>query len=287
MEQTIRIGTRKSALALRQTELAENALRTAYPFLQMERVPLQTKGDKVLDKPLWEIGRNGEGLFASELEKMLLRDEIDIAVHSGKDLPQFLPEGLAILAALKRDDPRDVLVMPAGRRAEDCRIIGTGSLRRQAFLARLFPQAETRLVRGNVQTRLQKMTDGAYDGIILAKAGLDRLGITERDGYAFRVFSPEECLPAACQGIIVVEGKPELAELFQKISHRETMLEFETERCVLERTDAGCSQPAAAFAEYREDTIRLRAMFGNKRAEGTAPAGERLSLAAEIAGRLK
>ncbi len=287
MIKTLKIGTRKSALALRQTELVENALRAAYPFLRLERALLQTKGDKVLDKPLWEIGRSGEGLFASELEGMLLRDEIDIAVHSGKDLPQLLPNGLEILAVLKRDDPRDVLVMPARRRAEDCRVIGTGSLRRQAFLTELYPKAETSLIRGNVQTRLQKMMDGAYDGIVLAKAGLDRLGISEQDGYAFRVFSPEECLPAACQGIIAVEGKPELAELLGKISHRETMLEFETERRVMELTEAGCSQPAAAFAEYRNGEICLRAMRGGKRAEAVAPTENWQELAAEIAGRLK
>lgn len=287
MKDSLRIGTRKSQLALRQTELAEAAIHAAYPFLRIERVPLQTRGDRVLDKPLWEIGRSGEGLFASELEEKLLRGEMDIAIHSGKDLPQLLLDGLAVLAVLKRDDPRDVLVMPAGKSAEECRVIGTGSLRRQAFLERLLPKAECRLIRGNVQTRLQKMADGAYDGIVLAKAGLDRLGISERDGYSFRIFSPEECLPAACQGIIAVEGIPAWAGLLEKISHRETMLEFETERCVMELAESGCSQPAAAFAQYRDGNIYLRAMYGKKQAEGAAPAEERLELAARVAGRLK
>lgn len=287
MKDSLKIGTRKSILALRQTELAEEAIHAAYPFLRLERVLLQTRGDRVLDKPLWEIGKSGEGLFASELEEKLLRGEADIAIHSGKDLPVFLPEGLSALAVLKRGDPRDVLIMPAGKAAEECKVIGTGSLRRQAFLAELFPKAECRLIRGNVQTRLQKMTDGAYDGIVLAKAGLDRLGITERDGYTFCIFSPEECLPAACQGIIVAEGSPAWAGLLEKISHQETMLEFETERRVLELAETGCSQPAAVFAEYWDGDIHLRAMFGKKRAEGTAPAEARLELAAEIAGRLK
>lgn len=286
MKDSIRIGTRASALALRQTELAEEALRAVYPHLRTERALLQTKGDRVADQPLWEISRGGEGLFASELEKRLLRGEIDIAVHSAKDLPQFLPEGLSVLAALKRDDPRDVLVMPGGRSPEECRVIGTGSLRRQAFLERLFPEAEFRLIRGNIQTRLQKMTDGAYDGIVLAKAGLDRLGISERDGYAFRVFSPEECLPAACQGIIVIEGDPIWAGLFRSVGHPETLLLFETERRVLELAEAGCSQPAAAFAEARDERIRLRAMCGGKYAEGEAPAERRLELAADVARRL-
>lgn len=286
MEGCLKIGTRKSALALRQTEMAEAALHAACPSLRLERVPLQTKGDRDLTRPLWEIGRSGEGLFASELEAMLLRGEIDLAIHSAKDLPQFLPEGLAILAVLERDDPRDVLVMPAGGRAEDCRVIGTGSLRRQAFIGGLFPWAECRLLRGNVQTRLQRLVDGLYDGIVLAKAGLDRLGITEADGYAFRVLSPEECLPAACQGIIAVEGRPEWGGPLARACHRETMLEMETERRAMELMDAGCSQPAAVFAEYRAGRIRLRAMFGKRRAEGEAPAEERLELAADVARRL-
>lgn len=281
----LRVGTRKSLLSRKQTDLALQALQKAHPQLETEIVPFHTRGDKILDKPLWEIG--SKGLFASEFEEMILRGEIDIAIHSGKDLPLFLAEGLEIIGVLERDDPRDVLVMPAGKKAEDCRIIGTGSLRRQQCAARIFPWAECKLIRGNIHTRLEKLKNGCYDAILLAKAGLDRMGITEAEGYTFRVLSPEEFLPAACQGIIVAEGRPELAELVGKMTHRETAQVFETEREVLMRLNADCSEPAAAFAELSGDSIRLRAMYGTAYAEGTAPVAERLSLAADVVRRLK
>lgn len=283
----LRVGTRKSKLSLKQTDMALQALKGAHPTLETEIVPFHTRGDKILDKPLWEIGNSGKGLFASEFEEMILHDEIDIAIHSGKDLPLFLAEGLEIIGVLERDDPRDVLVMPKGRRPEEVKIIGTGSLRRQQCAAKIFPWAECKLIRGNIHTRLQKLMNGCFDAIILAKAGLDRMGITEADGYTFRVLSTEEFLPAACQGIIVAEGRPELAELAGKMTHEETKWVFETEREVLMLLNADCSEPAAAFAELEGGNIRLRAMYGEIYAEGTAPVAERLKLAAEVVGRLK
>ena len=283
----LRVGTRKSKLSLKQTDMALQALKGAHPTLESEIVPFHTRGDKILDKPLWEIGNSGKGLFASEFEEMILHDEIDIAIHSGKDLPLFLAEGLEIIGVLERDDPRDVLVMPMGRRPDEVKIIGTGSLRRQQCAAKIFPWAECKLIRGNIHTRLQKLMNGCFDAIILAKAGLDRMGITEADGYTFRVLSTEEFLPAACQGIIVAEGRPELAELAGKMTHEETKWVFETEREVLMLLNADCSEPAAAFAELEGGNIRLRAMYGEIYAEGTAPVAERLKLAAEVVGRLK
>lgn len=283
----LRVGTRKSKLSLKQTDMALQALKGTHPTLETEIVPFHTRGDKILDKPLWEIGNSGKGLFASEFEEMILHDEIDIAIHSGKDLPLFLAEGLEIIGVLERDDPRDVLVMPMGRRPEEVKIIGTGSLRRQQCAAKIFPWAECKLIRGNIHTRLQKLMNGCFDAIILAKAGLDRMGITEADGYTFRVLSTEEFLPAACQGIIVAEGRPELAELAGKMTHEETKWVFETEREVLMLLNADCSEPAAAFAELEGGNIRLRAMYGEIYAEGTAPVAERLKLAAEVVGRLK
>ncbi|MGN0136143.1 hydroxymethylbilane synthase [Anaerotignum sp.] len=281
----LRVGTRKSQLSRKQTEMALQALTSAHPALKTEIVPFHTRGDKILDKPLWEIG--SKGLFASEFEEMILKDEIDIAIHSGKDLPLFLAEGLEIIGVLKRDDPRDVLVMPKGRTPEECKTIGTGSLRRQQCAAKVFPWAECKLIRGNIHTRLQKLMNGCFDAIILAKAGLDRMGITEDDGYSFRVLSAEEFLPAACQGIIVAEGRPELAELVGKMTHEETKWLFETEREVLMLLNADCSEPAAAFAELLGDTIRLRAMYGTAYAEGTASVEDRFKLAAEVVGRLR
>ena len=283
----LRVGTRKSKLSLKQTDMALQALKGAHPTLETEIVPFHTRGDKILDKPLWEIGNSGKGLFASEFEEMILNDEIDIAIHSGKDLPLFLAEGLEIIGVLERDDPRDVLVMPKGRRPEEVKIIGTGSLRRQQCAAKIFPWAECKLIRGNIHTRLQKLMNGCFDAIILAKAGLDRMGITEADGYTFRVLSTEEFLPAACQGIIVAEGRPELAELAGKMTHEETKWVFETEREVLMLLNADCSEPAAAVADLEGGNIRLRAMYGEIYAEGTAPVAERLKLAAEVVGRLR
>ena len=279
----LRIGTRKSLLSRKQTDMAIEALQKVHPDLEIEIVPFQTRGDKILDKPLWELSNKGKGVFASEFEEMILNDEIDIAIHSGKDLPIFLAEGLEILGVMRRDDPRDVLVMPKGRRVEEVKTIGTGSLRRQQCAAEIFPWAECRLIRGNIHTRLQKLMNGEYDAIILAKAGLDRMGITEEDGYTFRILSPEEFLPAACQGIIVAEGKPELAEFVGGMTDEETKYLFETEREVLMQLNADCSEPAAAFAELQGENIRLRVMYGRKSAEGTVPIADRLKLAAELA----
>ena len=290
----LRVGTRKSLLSARQTELALAALVKVHPTLETEIVPFHTRGDLILDKPLWAISNQGKGVFASEFEEMLLRDEIDIAIHSGKDLPVLLADGLEIIGVLKRDDPRDVLVMPKGKKAEACKIIGTGSLRREQCAAKVFPWAECRLIRGNIQTRLQKLKDTVLraveigaDAILLAKAGLDRMGITEADGYAFRVLSPEEFLPAACQGIIVAEGKRELSSFVGAMTHLETQYIFETERAVLRLLGADCSAPVAAFAEMEGEVIRLRAMYGEGHAEGKAPVAARLQLAAEVVGRLR
>lgn len=283
----LRVGTRKSLLSAKQTELALAALTKAYPALETEIVPFHTRGDLILDKPLWALSNQGKGVFASEFEEMILRDEIDIAIHSGKDLPVFLAEGLEIIGVLKRDDPRDVLVLPQGKTPAECKIIGTGSLRREQCAARLFPWAECQLIRGNIQTRLQKLRDGEYDAILLAKAGLDRMGITEADGYTFRVLSPEEFLPAACQGIIVAEGKRELSSFVGAMTHPETQCVFETERAVLRLLNADCSEPVAAFAEIKGETLRLRAMYGEHYAEGKAPVAERLHLAAEVVRRLR
>ena len=283
----LRVGTRKSQLSRKQTDMAIAALKKAHPELDVEIIPFQTRGDTILDKPLWELSNKGKGVFASEFEEMILRDEIDLAIHSGKDLPIFLAEGLEIIGVLKRDDPRDVLVMPKGRTPEECKTIGTGSLRRQQCAAEVFPWAECKLIRGNIHTRLKKLKSGCFDAIILAKAGLDRMGITEEDGYTFRILSPEEFLPAACQGIVVAEGKPALADFVGGMTDEETRYLFETEREVLMQLNADCSEPAAAFAELEGENIRLRAMYGKQFSEGTAPIADRLKLAAELARRLK
>ena len=286
----LRIGTRGSRLALAQTALVEEALRSAWPGLETETVILHTKGDQVQDKPLSQVGQ--KGVFVSEFETALLEGRIDLAVHSAKDLPVRLAEGLDILAVLPRADARDVLVLPRadarnvpalpGRGVEtggDAALrafaafpkgarIGTGSLRRQLYGKRLCPQADFTLIRGNVDSRLKKLESGGYDGIILAKAGLDRLGIPEREGERFHFLPiPESVfLPAACQGIIAVEGRSAdgkaaeegmteagtaagcpVTRLAAAIDDPLTRLAFETERRALLNFGADCSAPAAAY----------------------------------------
>ena len=266
----LRIGTRGSRLALAQTALVEEALRSAWPGLETETVILRTKGDRVQDKPLSQVGQ--KGVFVSEFETALLEGRIDLAVHSAKDLPVRLAEGLDILAVLPRADARDVLVLPvrdmekpavslqrsggdAAMRAfaafPEGALIGTGSLRRQLYGKRLCPQADFALIRGNVDSRLKKLQDSGYDGIILAKAGLDRLGIPEREREHF-VFLPipeSAFLPAACQGIIAVEGRCQafLRRLAEAVDDPLTRLAFETERRALLNFGADCSAPAAAY----------------------------------------
>ena len=350
----LRIGTRGSRLALAQTALVEEALRSAWPGLETETVILHTKGDQVQDKPLSQVGQ--KGVFVSEFETALLDGRIDLAVHSAKDLPVRLAEGLDILAVLPRADARDVLVLPRadardvpalpradardvpalpGRGVEtggDAALrafaafsegagIGTGSLRRQLYGKRLCPQADFTLIRGNVDSRLKKLESGGYDGIILAKAGLDRLGIPEREGERFHFLPiPESAfLPAACQGIIAVEGRSAdgkaaeggmteegtaagcpVTRLAAAIDDPLTRLAFETERRALLNFGADCSAPAAAYcrvlipdgADDQEQKsggprLELSVMYAGRELSGTAPAAERLSLADSLCAKVR
>ncbi|MDO4331560.1 MAG: hydroxymethylbilane synthase [Eubacteriales bacterium] len=294
----IRIGTRGSRLALAQARLVQEALIQADASLKTELVILQTKGDRILDKPLAEIG--DKGLFASELEQALLEGKLDLAVHSAKDLPVRLAKGLTIGAVLKRADVRDVLVVKkgaplpeavgklpetetdgdAGRRPEPF-VLGTGSKRRQAQAQLCWRNTRCELIRGNVETRLKKLADGGYDGILLAKAGLDRLGIgagTE-PAFDFHVLPAELFLPAACQGIIAVEAAEDspVRDLLAKITDGETWLQFQTEREVLAQLGADCSEAAAAWCRMQQDQLLLDVMYGKERvslsAKGTGADG--------------
>ena len=298
---TIRIGTRGSALALAQTAQVEAALRESWPDVRTETVILHTRGDRILDKPLSEIGE--KGLFVSEFESALMEGRIDLAVHSAKDLPLHLMEGLKILAVLPRADVRDVLVTRRENGAcpslasllPDRPVIGTGSGRRQLYMEKLFPGARCRLIRGNVNTRLEKLWEGQYDGIVLAAAGLERLGLMEKERERFR-FTPlscEACLPAACQGIIAVEGRADWEDggRLAKISHLSTQLAFETERRVLQCLEADCSEPAAAWCRLEQgpdgERVALTVMSGGRQESGVAPVAQRLALAEELSRVVK
>ena len=280
----IRIGTRGSQLALAQTKLVQQAIQRDFPKISTEIVILRTKGDRVQNVPLSGLG--GSGIFVKEIESALLAGEIDLAVHSAKDMPVQLAAGLHIGAVLPRGDVRDVLVTRKG--APTPRIIGTGSLRRQLFAQKLFPDAEIRGIRGNVDTRLAKLRSGEYDAVILAAAGLWRLGLPGHAVLDFREFETSEMLPAACQGIIAVESRSgDFSDILVKINDSQTMQALETERHVLRLLGSDCSLPVGALAEPHGGTIRLTVTRDcEKIVTGKASAEERLALAERLVSAL-
>lgn len=318
----IRIGTRGSKLALKQAALVQEALQQAQDGIETEIVLIHTQGDRILDKPLAEIG--DKGVFVSEFEQALTKGQIDIAVHSAKDLPMKLAQGLFIAAVLPRGDVRDVLVVPKGGRlpkaAEECSgksgsvlyetaakeqqrtgdiyVIGTGSRRRQQQAEQLWEHVTCESIRGNVDTRLNRLKESSravrsgsecgkaeyggtvYNGIILAKAGLDRLDVISQYGeeYDFYPLSPERFLPAACQGIIAVEAAEDsmAAGLCRKITDAETKLCFLTEREVLTQLAADCSESAAAWCRQEQGNLILDVMYARNRVSISCETGSRM-----------
>lgn len=258
--QKIRLGTRKSRLALIQTELVAAAFREVCPKLEIEIVPLTTKGDRILDKSLVEFG--GKGAFVEEFEQAILDGTIDLAVHSAKDMPMELSEGLSIGAVLKRGDPRDVFITVKGRTIERSpEIIGTGSPRRQIqileYMAKKGRKAECRLLRGNVNTRLEKLWAGEYDGIVLASAGLSRLGLEKDERFSYEYLPESEFVPAGGQAVIAVEARSDspLLPLLSAINHEPTMRGLMAERRVLALLEAGCHEAVGVFS--REEKGRF------------------------------
>ncbi len=261
---TLRIGTRKSKLALWQAEHVRTRLLEIRPDLRIELVKMSTQGDRILDTPLAKIG--GKGLFIKELEQGLLSGRVDLAVHSTKDMPAELPEGLHISAILEREDPRDALVandydslaaLPAGAR------VGTSSLRRQCQLRARYPGIEIAMLRGNVNTRLAKLDAGEYQAIILAAAGLKRLGFGPRIA---RLLDPEESLPAVGQGAICIESRADAGAvnaLLRELDHADTRRCVEAERALSRHLQGGCQVPLAGFAVRREQELHLRALVGS------------------------
>ncbi len=263
MKKLLRVGTRGSKLALAQTGWVIEQLKRRFPELEVETVVIKTKGDKILDVPLARIG--GKGLFVKEIEEALLREEIDLAVHSLKDVPSELPEGLEIAVIPPREDPRDVFIAREFRRLEDLppgARVGTSSLRRQAQLKRLRPDLEILPLRGNVDTRLRKLSEGQYEAILLAEAGLRRLGLTvERT-----LLPPEVMLPAVGQGILGLEIRSEdelTRETIAFLHHEETALCARAERAFLRRLEGGCQVPLAAHAALREGELFLEGFLAD------------------------
>lgn len=261
----LRIGTRGSKLAVAQTKIVEEALKEKFPDLDVEIVIIKTKGDKILDKPLSDIG--DKGLFINEFENALLNNEIDIAVHSAKDLPSELMQGLEIVCTPKRADMRDVLIK--SKKSESLSIVGTGSPRRGFYINKYFPSAETKLIRGNIDTRLKKLENNEYDGIVLAKAGLDRLNIFESVSEKFdvEVFDADKLIPAACQGIIAVEAREDFEyknEILQ-INDYQTFRQYKIEREVLKCLQVGCNEINGVYSRFLdENNIELVLMYKGK-----------------------
>jgi hydroxymethylbilane synthase len=259
----IRVGTRGSRLALVQTRSMVEALREKYPDLSIDVEVIQTQGDRVLDRPLSAIG--GAGLFIKEIEQALLEERVDLAVHSMKDLPSRLSEGLALAAATERADPRDVLVARAASSLDDLPrggTVATGSLRRRSQVLARRPDLTVSDLRGNVPTRLEKFDRSSWDAILLAGAGLERLGLANR----IRSYIPVEVmLPAVGQGALALEIRAsdrELGERLGFLNDAETDLAVRSERSFLARLEGGCRVPIAAYAEVRGGTLRLRGYVG-------------------------
>lgn len=257
------LGTRTSDLAMHQTELTAAALREAWPGLEVETVGVVTEGDRVLDRPLPELG--GKGLFTVELEEALRSGRVHAAVHSLKDLPTDMDPAFAVVGIPERADPRDVLLGPRGPAAPDelpdGAVVGTSSLRRRAQLLRVRPDCDVRDVRGNVDTRVEKMRAGDYDAVVLAAAGLLRLGLIEPD--AGPRLDPPEWLPAPGQGAIGVEGRADddaTRELLAAVESAEVRAAAIAERSLLATLEAGCSVPVAGLARpIGDDRLELLA----------------------------
>ena len=265
MKKTVRIGTRKSLLALVQTEIVKNALLRAFPETEIEIVKIDTKGDQLLDRSLAAFG--GKGVFTVELEAELLSGAIDIAVHSAKDMPMRFPEGLGIGAVLARADARDTFVSLDGTKLAKLApgsVVGTSSLRRELQIKAINPQVQVKMLRGNVQTRLRRLKEGRYDGIILAAAGIERLEYEKEEGFYYEYLEPETFLPAAGQGILAVESRTddaEMANMLAAIHDAEAACQLAAERAFLTTIGGSCNAPAAAYCRREDGRFVMDAMF--------------------------
>ena len=261
---SVKIATRKSQLALWQANHIRARLLACHRGLDVALLEILSEGDKTVDTPLSVVG--GKGLFLKELEQALLRGEAHLAVHSVKDVTVTLPDGLGLAAICAREDPRDAFVsnrFDALGDLHDGAVIGTCSLRRQCQIRARFPRLRLANLRGNVPTRLDKLDRGEFDGIVLAAAGLKRLGLEHRIA---EYLAPEICLPAVGQGAIGIECRLQDAatlELIKPLNHADSALRVTAERAANERLGGGCQVPLAVYAELQKDRIRVRALVGN------------------------
>ncbi len=254
----IRIGSRESRLAVIQSRLVMDRIAQAEPQAELELVTMKTTGDKILDKTLDKIG--GKGLFVRELDQVLRDGRADFTVHSLKDMPMEVPEDLPLAAFSKREDPRDVLVLPEGiKELDKDKPIGCSSRRRQLQLQALYPDMRIASVRGNVQTRLAKLDGGEYSALVLAAAGLKRLGLEHR---ICRYFSAEEILPAAGQGILVVQTRKGMdTDCLRLVRDEDSTWCALAERAFVRTLDGGCTSPVAAHAVVDGETLTLTGFY--------------------------
>lgn len=290
MSRKIIIGSRESKLAVIQTEMVKEYIETHCPDIQVDVLTMKTTGDVILDRTLDQVG--GKGLFVKELDKALIDRRSDLSVHSLKDMPMEVSEELPLVAFSKREDPRDVLVLPEGE--TDLKFdkpIGCSSKRRILQLQELYPQAKFATVRGNVLTRLRKLDEGNFSALILAAAGLKRLGLEHRIG---RFLEPEEMIPAAGQGILGIQGRKEedygFLQTYDDPSARACAL---CERAFVRVLDGGCSSPVAAHARIRDGQILLLGLYydeedgGYLKGELTGSMDQAEQLGEQLALRLK
>jgi len=257
MKRLIRIGSRESALAIAQSSWVADEIRKKFPDYGFEVVGFKTQGDMLLDQRLDKIG--GKGLFTRELENALLNGSIDIAVHSMKDMPARLPDGLTIAAVPKREDARDALITKDGKTLEQLgnnAIIGTSSLRREAQMRELRPDLRFKTLRGNVPTRISRLDNGEYDAVILAMAGLKRLGLAS---WRVRSFGVEEMIPAAGQGALGIEARKDddTAYLIESVHDMDAFLAVSAERAFMLKLNGSCSTPVAAHAVIAGQEMRI------------------------------
>ena len=286
---TIRIGSRESRLAVIQSELVMDAIRAHHPDVALELVTMKTTGDKILDRTLDQIG--GKGLFVKELDAALLEGRADLTVHSCKDLPMDIDPRIPLAGFTRREDPRDVLVLPEGvAELDTTKPIGCASARRAVQLKALFPGMTIAPVRGNVLTRLRKLDEGQFSALVLAAAGLKRLGL---EGRISRYFTVEEMLPAAGQGILALQSRAgEDLSWLSGVLDKEGTWCAAAERAFVRALDGGCSSPIAAHAVLSGGEIRMTGLYVDE--EGTAirrtvtgPREQGERLAQRLAGEIK
>ncbi|MBQ3305650.1 MAG: hydroxymethylbilane synthase [Clostridia bacterium] len=283
------VGSRESRLAVVQSMTVVDFLRAKHSGTDVELLTMKTTGDRILDRTLDKVG--GKGLFVKELDVALRQRRADVTVHSLKDMPMEVPKDLPLLCCSRREDPRDALALRAGVEMKPDLVIGTASLRRTIQLKALFPDCEIRPVRGNLQTRLRKLDEGQFDALVLAAAGLMRLGLEARIS---RYFSVEEIIPAAGQGILAVQGRADFDRtLLEGFADADAWCAATAERAFVRQLDGGCSSPVCAHAALDGESIHLTGLYyevsdGSWRkgsVDGPREAAERLGI--ELAQALR